>query len=70
MIGATMYLVGKELSSGELVKNATSCAMCKRMIINAGIKEVVVRETHDSYKIIKVEEWINSDDSLSGEFGY
>ena len=35
MLGATLYLVGKEADSGEYVKNTCSCAMCKRLIINA-----------------------------------
>lgn len=44
--------------------------MCKRMVINAGIKEVIVREGHDKYKIIKVSDWIEHDDSLTENFGY
>ncbi|MEG0833402.1 MAG: deaminase, partial [Oscillospiraceae bacterium] len=44
-IGATLYLVGFEMSNGEYVENASSCAMCKRMIINAGIKTVIIRNT-------------------------
>ena len=43
MIGATLYLVGKEMSNGEYVQNTSSCAMCKRMVINAGIDKVIVR---------------------------
>lgn len=38
MIGATMYLVGIE--DGETIA-ATPCDICRRMIKNAGIKEVV-----------------------------
>ena len=37
MIDATLYLVGKEVSTGDYVKNAVCCSMCKRMVINAGI---------------------------------
>ena len=44
--------------------------MCKRMIINAGIKEVVVRLNKDEFKVIPVSEWIENDDSLDGQFGY
>ena len=43
MIGATLYLVGRECEGGDYVKNASSCSMCKRLIINAGIKTVVIR---------------------------
>ena len=70
MIGSTLYLVGKESKSGNYVENANSCTMCKRMIINAGIDKVVVRDTKDDYREIKVEEWIINDDSLSSDVGY
>lgn len=70
MIDSTMYLVGKDAKTGELVKNATSCAMCKRMIINAGIKTVVVRDTQTEYRVINTDDWITDDDSLSEELGY
>ena len=69
MIGATIYLVGKDIH-GNLVKDASSCAMCKRMIINAGIEKVVIRTGEDTYKTIKVVDWIENDDSLSDELGY
>ena len=64
MLGATLYLVGKEKATGELIPNATSCAMCKRMIINAGIERVVIRNTKDTYTVIEVADWIDNDDSL------
>ena len=49
MIGATMYLVGRECATGEYVRNANSCAMCKRMIINAGIDTVIVRDDRNIF---------------------
>lgn len=70
MLGGTMYLVGKDYKTGEIEKNASSCAMCKRMIINAGIERVIVRLTPDEFKIIEVSDWIENDDSLEGKFGY
>ncbi len=70
MIGGTMYLVGKDFHTGEIVENASSCAMCKRMIINSGIERVIVRLTPDEFKVIPVSEWIEDDDSLEGKFGY
>ena len=36
-LGATLYLAGREAKSGELLHDATSCSMCRRVIINAGI---------------------------------
>lgn len=70
MLGGTLYLAGRDAQTGELVKNASSCAMCKRMIINAGIANVVIRNTHDEYTVISVREWIYNDDSLDDKFGY
>ncbi len=70
MIGSTLYLAGKDAKTGELVENASSCAMCKRMILNAGIERVIVRLTKDTYKVIDVTEWIENDDSLGMELGY
>ncbi len=69
-LGATLYLAGKDAKTGELVENASSCAMCKRMIINAGIETVIVRNTPTEYTIIPVSEWIENDDSLDGTLGY
>lgn len=70
MIGSTLYLVGKDAETREFVKNAFPCSMCKRLIINAGISKVVIRDTKNDYREIEVEDWIKNDDSLSGEMGY
>ena len=64
MMGATLYLVGYEAATGELVKDTASCSMCKRQIINAGIEKVVVRVTPTEYTITEVRSWIENDDSL------
>lgn len=70
MIGASLYLVGKTYDTKEIVSDAICCSMCKRMVINAGIKEVIVRVTNDEYKVYKVEDWIQFDESIEGVFGY
>ncbi len=70
MIGSVLYLVGHDRATGELVPNANSCAMCKRLIINAGIDKVIVRETRDRYRQIHVRDWIFNDESLQGKLGY
>lgn len=64
MVGATIYLVGRDARSGELLHDATSCPMCRRMIINAGIDEVVIRRTETEFDIVPVQKWIDEDDSL------
>ena len=65
MIGATLYLVGRE-ANGQLYKDAMCCSMCKRQIINAGIDKVVIRSGEKEYRIIPVSDWIENDDSLFG----
>lgn len=70
MIGAVLYMVGLEADTHEFVANSNSCAMCKRMIINAGIETVVVRDTKDTYRVIAVQDWVDHDESLQGTFGY
>lgn len=71
MIGATLYLVGKERETGELVADASSCGMCKKLIINAGIRKVIIRNTPTKFTIIDVrEEWVEKDESLEGKLGY
>ena len=70
MLGATLFLVGKEAETGELVHDASCCSMCKRLVINAGISRVVVRDTPDTYREIEVSQWIQEDESLEGRKGY
>lgn len=70
LIGSDIYIVGIEMRGGGYVENANSCAMCKRVIINAGIKRVYIRDDKDNFRVISVNDWIENDDSLSGMFGY
>ena len=66
MLGATLYMVGVDAKSGELLRDTNSCMMCKRMVINAGIATVIIRTGEDSYKTINVEDWICDDDQPLG----
>jgi len=70
MIGATLYEVGVDAKTLEYVENAMPCAMCKRFIINSGIKTMIFRDSKDKYRIIDVKELIDNDDSLNGTKGY
>ena len=70
MTGSSLYLVGREVSDGSYVKNASSCSMCKRMIINAGISTVYIRDTKDNYRVVRVQDWVDNDESLEGVTGY
>lgn len=70
MIGSTMYLSGREVATGEFIANSCCCSMCKRMVINAGIERVVVRDTDTEYREFLVQDWIDQDESLEGSMGY
>ena len=70
MIDSTLYLVGKECETGDYVKNGSCCSMCKRMVINAGIKNVVIRDDRKNFRIVSVDDWIYNDDSLDDTLGY
>ena len=70
MLGATLYMVCIDPADNSIVAGTSSCMMCKRQIINAGIEKVIVRDTKDEYREINVNDWIEDDDSLSGTFGY
>lgn len=70
MIGSTLYLSGREVETGEYIANSNSCSMCKRMVINAGIQTVIIRDTENEYRVINVQDWIDNDESILGSFGY
>ena len=70
MLGATLYMVCTSPEDGSVQGGCNSCMMCKRVILNAGITTVVVRDTATEYRVINTADWIEDDDSLSGKFGY
>ena len=70
MLGSTLYLAGRDADTGVYIKNSSSCSMCKRMVINAGIEKVVIRDTENDYRVINVQDWVENDESLSGTRGY
>ena len=70
MIGASMYLVGMEAESGKYVAHSSSCSMCKRMVINAGIDKVYIRDTKNDYRVVNVQDWVEDDESLTAMRGY
>lgn len=69
MLGADLFLCCVDPKTGELVPGTTSCQMCKRLVINAGIRRVYVREDAERYSTYEVDDWVAQDDSL-GQLGY
>jgi len=70
MLGATIYLVGKNPQTSKLLEDSEPCSMCKRLLINSGIAKVIIRQTMNDFKTINVEKWIEDDESLEGSEGY
>lgn len=70
MIGATLYMVGKDAKTNEYVEKSMSCSMCKRFIINSGISKIIIRDNKNEYREIDVNELISNDESLEGKLGY
>ena len=65
VLGATLYMACKDPKTGALIPGSTSCSMCRRLIINAGIARLVIRDTPTEYRVVDVrKEWIEEDDSL------
>lgn len=56
MIGSTLFLVGIDAKTGQVLEQAEPCLMCKKMIINSGITTVIMRWGKD-YKIDEVVNW-------------
>jgi len=65
MIGATLYLSGRDAKSGDII-DAFPCTMCRRNIINSGISRVVCKTGPDDadFATYLTDDWIENDDSL------
>lgn len=70
MLGATLYMVCTNPEDGAVMPGTSSCMMCKKLAINAGIEKLVVRDDAENFRVINVSDWIDDDDSLAGRFGY
>ena len=59
--GREEALAGKDAATGEILSDATSCAMCRRLIINAGLKKVVIRTSPTAYTSVDVQDWVEEE---------
>ncbi len=60
MVGRTLYLVGIT-PDGEVVEGVEPCRLCKRVIINAGIKYVTTMKQDGGAKKFVVEGWLDEE---------
>jgi dCMP deaminase len=61
MRGSTLYLCSISKDDGT-VYGGRPCKMCTRIIMNAGIKTVIVKEKDNLHTTYDVERWISEDD--------
>jgi len=65
MVGGTIYLVGRDAQTGALLGDATSCSMCRRLVINSGLEKVVIRRTETEFEVVPVSDWVVEDDLMA-----
>jgi dCMP deaminase len=58
LLGGDMYLYGS-IPKEDGPINAVPCFICKKMIINSGIKRVICSTAEGEIAIFSVEDWIN-----------
>ncbi len=59
VLNGTLYLIVENID-GSLMEEANSCLMCQRWIINAGLKNVIVRQPQGIVEI-SVLDWMKND---------
>ena len=70
MIDSDLYVYGIDVSTNKIVNDLDSCQLCKKMIINSGIKRVIFARPDNNYEIKNVSEWVANDETLTDKFGY
>lgn len=60
LYGADMYLFSEKLDENGKAEviNAYPCFICKKMIVNAGIKKMISNQKNNSLKEYKISDWI------------
>jgi dCMP deaminase len=64
MSGGMLFLVGLTAMEGTIVIDAEPCKMCKKAIINAGIKEVYILGSNNEIKEVNVSNWIDKEEDF------
>jgi dCMP deaminase len=60
VLGGTMYLYGLDVKTNKPVAGMP-CPRCKRVLINAGIKEVITIDENGEIKKYEIVNWIKED---------
>jgi dCMP deaminase len=72
VLGGNLYIYGEERESGDVL-NAFPCFICKKMIINAGLKRVITSAKDKDYMAFTVDEWVKDwqeEDIIEDKYKY
>lgn len=69
LMGSALYLACHDAKTDQLDGAVEPCSMCKRLILNAGIERVYVRDDAEHFTVIETKAWTENDDSLRMEIG-
>ncbi len=64
-LGATLYLAGIEVATGQPVERPEPCLLCRRVIINAGIVRVVTQPRGQAIRALDPREWIEEENQAA-----
>jgi dCMP deaminase len=64
-LGSILYLHGDDLTTGQAVADPQPCQLCRRVIINAGIVQVVTFQSNGSIKTTMVEDWVQEENQAA-----
>jgi dCMP deaminase len=73
LFGGDMYIYGRKYGDGNSEIDAFPCFICKKMIINCGLKRVVCSLQNGGIKVFMVEDWIKDwreNDIIDDKFQY
>ena len=71
MLDGVLYLACIDAKTGALVPGVRPCKMCTRLIVNAGLREVFVREEPGRFSRYIVKDWVAQDGgAVAPESGY
>ena len=64
MIGAVLYLAGRNAKTNEYLSDTACCTMCRRLVINSGIVKTICRVSEDEFVVYQTRDLVFNDDSI------
>ena len=73
LLGGNMYIYGRIYKKEDQPLDAFPCFICKKMLINCGLKKVICSLKNGGYKVFHVNEWAKEwreNDIIDDKFQY